>query len=322
MISDEDGAVDYADLARELANMVHGYPYGDPFALLGWIASEVKSDPGSRRGRAMTAALWASRWYARWRVTDPALIDDLIEAAGHAATVLEAAGCTAPGAHEDPQVDEDPEEAGDVVARIGDPEGWLARHPDDEDIEAYACPGFVAGLAAEAEQVFKDARAERFDAPDTAHLDERFLTADGHTDIDALMTDVERQKGSRIDPAAEAAALWAARRLLGDARPEERTSLALAVSHLAQHCAWGSAAPGVVTLYREALLTFDLSVLDRPCPHPEAHPGISLRDVPSLARAVAAGVDGGEGCPHRVAAHVQKMIDYTGGYLGVEDAPA
>ncbi|MGW3771395.1 hypothetical protein [Actinomadura verrucosospora] len=320
MISD-DGAVDYADLARELANMAHGYPYCDPFALLGSIAAEVRSDPGSRHGRAMTAALWASRWYARWKVTDPALVDDLIEAAGRAGTVLEAAGCAAPGEHEHPLVADDPEEAGDVVARIGDPEGWLASHPDDEDIEAYACPGYLAGLAAEAEQVFKDARAERFDAPDTGHLDERFLTGDGRLDIDALMTDIERQKGSRTDPTAEAAALWAARRLLGDARPGERASLALAVSHLAQHCAWGVAAPGVVALYRDGLQTFDLSVLDRPCPHPEGHRGISLRDVPPLARAVApdaAGADDREGCPHRIAAHVRQMIDYTGGYLGVE----
>ncbi|MEV0660436.1 hypothetical protein ACIBI3_00805 [Actinomadura luteofluorescens] len=321
----DDEAIDYADLARELASMIHGYPYGDPFALLGWIAAEVRSDPGTRHGRAMTAALWGSRWYVKWQVTDPALVDDLIEAAGRARTVLEAADCALAGEHEHPLIVDDPEEVGDLVARIGDPEGWLARRADDEKIEAYACPGYLAELAAEAEEALKDARAERFEAPDTSHLDERFLTADGRADIDAVMTDIERQKYSSIDPTAESAALWAARRLLGDARPEEWASLALAVSHVAQHCVWGSAAPGVVALYRDGLRTFDLSALDRPCPHPEEHPKIRLRQVSALARAMApdaAPVDEQDGCPWRIAAHVREVIDYTGGYLGVEEAPA
>jgi hypothetical protein len=328
MVSDDD-AIDYADVARELASMLHGYPNGDPYELLGWIAAEVRSGPGTRAGRAMTAALWASRWYVKWQVTDPALVDDLIEAAGRAGTVLEAAGCAAPGEHEHPQVDDDPEAMGDVVARIGDPEEWFAadpdRDPDDEDVEAYACPGFLAELAAEAEEALRDARAERFEARDTAHLDEHFLTGEGRADLDAVMTDIELQKYSSIDPTAESAALWAARRLLGDARPGERVSLALAVSYLAQRCAGGAAAPGVVALYREGLQTFDLSALDRPCPHPEAHPRIKLRDLPRLARAMApdsAPVDDREGCPRRIAAHVREIIDYTGGYLGVEDAPA
>lgn len=97
------------------------------------------------------------------------------------------------------------------------------------------------------------------------------------------------------------------------------------MSHQAQHCARGSAAPGVVALYREGFRTFDLSALDRPCPHPEAHPKIKLRDVPRLARAMAPGparVDDPDACPRRIAAHVREMIDYTGGYLGVEDVLA
>ena len=329
METDED-AIDYADLGRELASMLHGYPYGNPFELLGWIAAEVESDPASRSGRALTVALWASRWYVKWQVTDAALVDDLIKAAGRARTVLEAAGCAAPGQHEHPRIGDDPEEAGDVVVRIGDPEAWSADddptwEPSDEDVDAYACPGLLAGLAAEAEEDLKKVRAERFEAPATEHLDERFLTADGRADLDALINDIERQKGSTIDPTAESAALWAARRLLGDARPGERAPLALAVSHQAQHCAWGSARPGVVALYRESLRTFDLSALDRPCPHPEPHPKIGTRDVPRLARAMApdaARADDREGCPRRIAAHVRELIDYTGGYLGVEEAPA
>ncbi|GAA4090226.1 hypothetical protein [Actinomadura miaoliensis] len=319
----DDGSIDYKDLANELANMLHGYPYGEPPETLGMIADELRTDPGGRHGHAMLVAAYASRWYAKWQITDVSVFDDLIEAATRAGEFYGTAVCPAPGEHEHPKIDAaDPEGAAEIMVLIGDPEGSAAdsfRDAEHLDLDAMNCPGYLRELAAETVRDLTQARRERFEVPPAdAELDERYLTEDGRTDLDALLSDIERQKYSSIDPAAEKAAVWASRRLLGDARPEERAPLALAVAHLAQHCYWGSAAPSVAALYNEALRTFDLAALDRPCPHTDGH-SVQIRDTPRHARALAFppedADDNGERCPRRVAAYVQEMIDYTAQYM-------
>jgi hypothetical protein len=266
MFYKDDGSIDYVDLSNELASMIHGYPYSEPPETLGWIAGGLKADPGGRHGRAMMAAAWASRWYTKWQITDVSLFDDLIEAAARAEEVFDAAGCTAPGEHEHPEIDaDDPEGAAGVVALIGAPEAWLAADPlisaDDKDTKALNCPGSLGRLAAETVEDLRDARKERFEAPATDHLDERYLTGP-----------------------------------------------------------WGSAAPGVVTVYRKALQTFDTAPLDQPCPHPEGHPDVKTRDTPRHARAlispVAESDEHGERCPRRVAELIRETAADSTEYPG------
>ncbi|GAA2398672.1 hypothetical protein GCM10010191_01790 [Actinomadura vinacea] len=319
----DDGSIDYEDLGNELANMLHGYPYGEPQMTLGMIADELKAAPDSRQGRAMMVAAYASRWYAKWQITEVAVFDNLIEAASRAREVYGAAICSAPGGHEHPEISaDDPEGAAEVMALIGDPEGRAAHDSlldeEDVDLDAMNCPGFLAELAAETVEDLKEARRGRFEAPPTdASLDERYLTEDGRTNFDALLSDIERQKYSSIDPIAQKAAVWAGRRLMGGALPEERAPLALAVAYLTKHCYWGSAAPSVVAVYIDALKTFDLAALDQPCPHPNGHP-VRLRDTPRRARALISppgdADDHGERCPRGIATYVHEMIDYAVSY--------
>ncbi|WP_433466580.1 hypothetical protein [Spirillospora sp. CA-128828] len=315
----DDGSIDFKELASELANMLHGYPYGEPPDTLGMIAYNLMRDPGGREGRAMMVAAYASRWYTKWQITEVDVFDHLIDAASRAGEVYGEAVCPSPGDHKHPEIlSEDPEGAAEVMALIGDPERWKDYDrfltEEDVDLDAMSCPGFLAGLAAQTVADLTEARKERFDPPTAdPELDERYLTGDGRTNLDAVLSDIERQKYSSIDPTAEKAAVWAARRLLGDALPEERAPLALAVAHLAQHCFWGSAAPSVGALYNEALKTFDLSALDRPCPHPNRH-DVQIRDTPRHARALVSSpgdADEQGRCPRRIAQYVQEMIDYT-----------
>ncbi|WP_433476635.1 hypothetical protein ACQPZP_06035 [Spirillospora sp. CA-142024] len=315
----DDGSIDFKELANELANMLHGYPYGEPPDTLGMIANELGADPGSRQGRAMMVAAYAGRWYVKWQITEVSLFDDLIDAASRAGEVYGEAVCPSPGEHKHPVIrGEDPEGAAEVMALIGDPEAWKAYDgfltDEGVDLDAMNCSGFLAGLAAQTVADLTEARKERFEAPTAdPELDARYLTGDGRTNLDAVLSDIERQKYSSIDPTAEKAAVWAARRLLGDALPEERAPLALAVAHLAQHCYWGSAAPSVAALYNEALKTFDLSALDRPCPHPDGH-DVQIRDTPRHARSLVSPPEDADEhgrCPRRVAKYVQEMIDYT-----------
>ncbi|WP_067827934.1 hypothetical protein [Actinomadura kijaniata] len=293
---------DYPALAREIASMAHGYPYADPPELLGRIGGEVSADPTGPHGRAMLAALWASRWYTHWKIADRALVTALAEAAERAEAALAAAGC--PGGHEHPDLADcdEPEEMAALIEMIGPP----------GTVEAAACPGHLAPLAADTAATLRSTLRERFDAPGTGHLDARYLTADGRTAFDDLITDLERQRGSQVDHRAQDAAIWSARRLLAGAPDGERPRLAIAVCLLAKRCYWSSTAPGIVALYREALATLDLTPREEPCPHREGHPDVKLTAPPRPA----APDERGELCPRRVAEQVHAILDYTDGYLG------
>jgi hypothetical protein len=178
-----DGSIDYADLANELASMVHGYPYSDPPETLGWIAHELKADLGSRHGRAMMVAAWASRWYTKWKITDVTLFDDLIEAAARAGEVFDAAGC---------RPSEPPS---------GRPAGCSGTRPEERaplalavchlaDTWSPAAPGVVA--------VYREA-LQRFDL---APLDQPCPHPEGHPGIKAR--DIPRHVRAHISPLAEA----------------------------------------------------------------------------------------------------------------------
>jgi hypothetical protein len=76
---------------------------------------------------------------------------------------------------------------------------------------------------------------------------------------------------------------------------------------------WGSPAPGVLLLSREALKSFDLSALDQPCSHPDGHPGVDVGDtlehISDLARPREAGTDShGERCSRRTAELVRETF--------------
>lgn len=295
---------DYPSLASEIASMAHGYPYADPPALLSRIGSEVSADPGGPHGRAMLAALWASRWYVHWKIADRELVTALAEAAERAEAALTAAGCA--GGHEHPELADadDPEEMAALIELIGAPG---AR----ETAEAAACPGHLALLAADTASALRSALRQRFGVPGTDHLDARYLTADGRTAFDALITDLERQRRSQVDQQAQNAAIWSARRLLAAAPEAERPRLAIAVCLLAKHCYWSSTAPGIVALYRKALATVDLTPREEPCSHREGHPGVKLAAPPRPATPD----ERGELCPRRVAEQVHAILAYTDDYM-------
>ncbi|SPT51905.1 hypothetical protein [Actinomadura madurae] len=296
---------DYPGLAGEIASMVHGYPYADPSELLGRIGDEVSADPAGPHGRAMLAALWASRWFVHWKINDRGLVTALAEAAERAEAALTAAGCAGGHEHPDPADASDPEGMAALIEMIGGSD-------DRETVEAAACPGHLAPLATDTASTLRSTLSKRFAAPETEHLDARYLTADGRTAFDPLIGDLERQRYSQVDPQAQNAAIWSARRLLAGAPEAERPRLAIAVCLLAKHCYWSSTAPGIVGLYREALATVDRAPRETSCPHGEGHRGVKLAAPPRPE----APDERGELCPRRVAEQVHDMLDYTRDYLG------
>lgn len=313
------------ELAEELAHMAHGYPYSPPASTLRTIAGRLKADPVSQEGRAMMVGLHIGRFAAVYLVRQITVLDDLIDAAGRAEEAYGTRPCPAPGEHQHPEFSEDLEEnitmEVKIMKLIGNPETPInSRVPGVREavLQTINCPGFLETLATETVQVLTDAR-KRFDEPAAGTaLDERYLTQDGLTNFDALLTDVELQQTASPNPTAQNAAVWAAHRLLGDAPVEERAPLALAVAYLAQHCFWGLVAPGVAALYNRALKTFDLAALDRPCPHTDGHNENSRR-ITRYARALSSPAENGDEsearCPRHVADYVHEMIRNTEDYL-------
>ncbi|WP_433474387.1 hypothetical protein ACQPZP_37390 [Spirillospora sp. CA-142024] len=314
MSAESDGRFDYVAFADELAGMIEGYPLLGPEYTLAVISLGVAKEAGERHGNAMLVAAWSARWYVEFEFTAAGDFDYLIEGAERAEQVLRASGCTVPGEHRHPPlVDIEPEDAGAIAAVIGDAEAWAASEPGYEmlspaEIDAWTCPGFLADLAAELAKDLRGARRRRFEVPATEHLDARFLV-DGRLQAGALLTDLGQQESRSIDPTAQAASIWACRRLLGNPPVEERTPLALAVCFMLDASRWGSPAPGVLLLYREALRSFDLSALDQPCSHPDGHPGVDVKDTLEHIGDQEAGVDPhGARCPRRTAELVRETF--------------
>ncbi|MFF5263421.1 hypothetical protein ACFY4C_31205 [Actinomadura viridis] len=325
----DDGTLDHQALSRELRGIVSDRPARDPCEVLLWLAARLRADPAGPDGPALTLAVHATSCYAIWRIRRVEVVDALIEAAARAAEAYGALGCPAssgrphPAAHPGAGTSgDDPETVAGVIGLIGAArDGGGARG----ELEAWCCPGFLAGLAGAALTTLRNGRRARFEASDTANLDAHFL-AGGRADIARLTRTAERHRPGDPSDLAEQAGLWAARRLLSGAAPAgERLPLLLTVCFAAQHCHWCATSPARVAVYRAALAAVDPEPLERPCPHSGGHPDVPVRSLLRYARALAG--HGGDGlrvdedawrCPRHMAERAASMLAHTAGYLGLD----
>ncbi|SNS22163.1 hypothetical protein [Actinomadura mexicana] len=296
--------MDVVDFAYELETMLEGYPSMEPEYTLAHMSVLLREEPTEPTGRAMLVALWASRWYIKWRSTSEGDFDDYIDNAAQAGTVLRGLPCNAPERHSHTSLGDEagPAEAGAIAASIIDAEAWSSAEPDAAvdaaKIEKYGCPAFLAMLAAEVVRDLEAAKQERFLVPATGHLDERYAA-----DPDAFPADLERQRSTTIDPDAQAASVWAARRLRDDVPPDERACLALAVCFMVEAGRFGSPAPGVIRFFHDALTSLDPTAGS--CDHAEGHPSLDLKDTPEHLRSRTPGAL----CSRRVTEEVDKAIN-------------
>ncbi|MFJ4953137.1 hypothetical protein [Streptomyces sp. NPDC088760] len=264
---------DHRELISDLSRIINDYPYVDPEPTLAVLAAEAADAVGRTGGAAglrertgYTILLYTTCWYVASRVFSKSLFTSYTQALDGLRATLDPASCTCTaGAH---PTDVDAEygvEAG--VSMLTEAGRTLFAEDyglEGEELAAFDCEAFLAGLADEAAACMRQAYQEKFGGVDVSALDAQFVREDGAIDIIALQEAIRRSWEDNTGPVA----LWCARRRLsGQVRDEERLGLFL--------CMWMGIAqtyeglpPSYARDLTAALKTVDLDVS---CDHPR-HP--------------------------------------------------
>lgn len=330
-----DGTLDADTFADDIASVVSGYPDCDPDLLLGWAARRLAEQASGEEAAPLTVGLYAARTYPYWYMRHASAVRGLIDAVRSASAVFEAADCPHARGEGHPGLDAaatSAEQLADLIPLLRDEQRWEdeiedVKTPDVEPREGWFCPGFLVGLSREILDDLRGAVQRITHAPDTAHLDVLYLSQDGRVDVLALARDLgDGRRRDTKDPTG-AVGVWAARRLIAGARPEERLPLFLLVCAATRRCAWERVAPAAVHVYREALATVDPAPLAAPCPHGAGHPTLKPLDRRPVALVRALHARGGSGaggrdidadavrCPRYAAEQARDALDYSGHYL-------
>ncbi|GAA1995644.1 hypothetical protein GCM10009799_22600 [Nocardiopsis rhodophaea] len=337
-----DGSLDTDTFAEDIASIVSGYPDCDPDALLGWAARRLAEQASGDEAAPLAVGLYATRTYPYWYVRHAAVVRQMIDAVRAASEVFAAADCPHHEGDGHPGLDSTrayTEELADLIPLLGDEHRWDEEIEDMEVLNAgprdgWLCPGFLAGLAREILDDLRRAITRITRAPDTGHLDALYLHRDGRADIVRLTRDLGDGRWRDPKDPTGTAAVWAARRFIAGARPEERLPLLLLVCAVTRRCAWEQVAPAAVHVYREALATVDPAPLAAPCAHGEGHPTAWVPDRKRMAlvRALhAPDAHAGElgdaaeidqdavRCPKYAAEQAREALDYSRRYLRLDE---
>ncbi len=337
-----DGTLDADTFAEDIASVVCGYPDCDPDVLLGWAAGRLAEQATGDEAAPLAVGLYAARTYPYWYVRHPAVVRRMIDAVRTASAALDAADCPHLEGDGHPGLDAADtytEELADLIPLLSDEQRWDEEIEDMETLNAeprdgWLCPGFLAGLSREVLDDLERAIQRITEPPDTDHLDARYLSEDGRADIVRITRDLGDGRWRDPKDPTGTVGVWAARRLIAGARPEERLPLLLLVCAAARRCAWEQVAPAAVHVYREALATVDAAPLAAPCPHDDGHPTAAVPDRSRMAlvralRAPDAHADEVDDtvevdqeavrCPKYAAEQARDALDYSRRYLRLDE---
>ncbi|MGW6781815.1 hypothetical protein [Streptomyces sp. NPDC054987] len=264
---------DHRELISDLSGIVSDHAYVDPEPTLAALADDAAralardTGPQDRRERSgYTILLHSTCWYVSARVFGKSVFASYIRALDTVRTQLDPSSCACPaGAHPSDLDSEYEVEAGvSMLTEAGRAAFAEDYGLDEEELAAFDCEAFLAGLADEALSSLREAHERLFGGVDVSHLDSRFVRDDGSVDIVGMQAAISRSWEDNTGPVA----LWCARRwLTGQLRDEERIGVFLCLwMGIAQ--SYGGLPPSYARDLAAALATIDLDVS---CEHPE-HP--------------------------------------------------
>ncbi|WP_234018947.1 MULTISPECIES: hypothetical protein [unclassified Streptomyces] len=258
---------------RDLSGIVNDYPSLslEPESELGGLACDARgalarkgTPQGLRERTAYTILLYATSGYVAGRVSAIPVFRSYFEALDGIRATLDPVTCACQdGAHPSGIGGEAGIEAG-VHLLTEEGRALFARYCSPEQLAAYDCEAFLAGLAEDALGQVREGFDKTFSDVDVSYLDNEFVGADGHIDI----IEIQKALGREWEDNEAPVALWSAQRWLsGDVRDEERLGLLL--------CLWmgtvrtaGGLPPAYARYARAAFATIDTAVA---CGHP-LHP--------------------------------------------------
>ncbi|MFC0495143.1 hypothetical protein ACFFKE_09455 [Streptomyces mutabilis] len=264
---------DHSELISDLSGIISDYPSVDPepaLAVLAGDAAETLDRNGTPEGRreltGYTILLYATCGYVSARIFSKSLYTTYTEVLDGIRATLDPTSCTCPaGAH---PADLDSEYGAEAGVSMLTEAGRAVFAEDcglnDEELAAFDCEGFLAGLADQAAAHIREAHQEIFGDIDVSHLDAQFIRDGGGVDVVAMQESIRRTWEDNTGPVA----LWSARRWLsGQVRDEERLGLFL--------CMWMGIAQtyeGLPPSYaRDLAAALDTIDLDVSCEH-SRHP--------------------------------------------------
>ncbi len=264
---------DHSELIADLSGIISDYPYVDPeptLAVLAGDAAQTLDRNGTPEGRreltGYTILLYATCGYVSAHIFSKSLFATYTEVLDGFRATLDPKSCICPaGAH---PADLDSEYGAEAGVSMLTEAGRAVFAEDygltDEELAAFDCEGFLAGLADQAAAHMREAHQEIFGSIDVSHLDAQFIRDGGGLDVVAMQESIRRTWEDNTGPVA----LWSARRWLsGQVRDEERLGLFL--------CMWMGIAQtyeGLPPSYaRDLAAALDTIDLDVSCEH-SRHP--------------------------------------------------